>query len=307
MLSRAFDGNRRPPETAVRVPTGQSSSPRRGLSDNVIWLQRAVGNRAVGALLRSPTDERSSTASRDAPAADLWAGMVDDARAKRWAKVVDQLMSLPIESLLDALERLRDSGLLSALRIELPLMPIERTARFDAAMLAISNLSTDERLEWRRTQQLISDDELKALQARKRKWLESGTAAGASPVRRWDYQTYSPYKGGKDLFTDSFLGGGDISLITPSGQRGSIRSQDSQAWVLSSSGGAPTSFPINLIVDLSTGDGSGSWTLRDGTALSPTFALQWVKSVNRPEGRMLLFAGETYSDDAAYSLTLLLI
>ena len=53
------------------------------------------------------------------------------------AKVVDQLMSLPIQSLLDALERLRDNGLLSALRIELPLMPIERTARFDAAMLAI--------------------------------------------------------------------------------------------------------------------------------------------------------------------------
>jgi hypothetical protein len=110
-----------------------------------------------------------------------------------------------------------------------------------------------------------------------------------------------------DLFTDSFLAGGDISSFTPSGHSGSIRSQDSQGSVLSSTGGAPSQFPVTLTIDLSTGTGSGSWTLPDGTAESPTFDVQWVKTVNRPEGTMLLFAGETSSDDAAYSLALLLI
>jgi hypothetical protein len=110
-----------------------------------------------------------------------------------------------------------------------------------------------------------------------------------------------------DLFTDSFLAGGDISLFTPAGSRGSIRSQDSNGWMLSSGGGAPAQFPIELTVDLSAGTGSGSWTLPDGTAQTPTFELQHVKNVSRPEGTMLLFAGETSSDDGGYSLALLLI
>jgi hypothetical protein len=110
-----------------------------------------------------------------------------------------------------------------------------------------------------------------------------------------------------DLFTDSFLAGGDISLFTPSGRRGSIRSQESNGWMLSSGGGAPAQFPIELMVDLASGTGSGSWTLPDGTAQAPTFELQHVKTVSRPEGTMLLFAGEASSDDGGYSLALLLI
>lgn len=110
-----------------------------------------------------------------------------------------------------------------------------------------------------------------------------------------------------DLFTDSFLAGGDISLFTPSGRRGSIRSQQSNGWMLSSSASAPTQFPIELTVELSSGTGSGTWTLPDGTAQTPTFELQHIKTASRPEGTMLLFAGETSSDDAAYSLALLLI
>lgn len=110
-----------------------------------------------------------------------------------------------------------------------------------------------------------------------------------------------------DLFTDSFLAGGDISLFTPSGRRGSIRSQLSNGWILSSTAGSPSQFPIELTVDLSTGTGSGDWTLPDGTAQTPTFELQHIKTVSRPEGTMLLFAGETSSDDGAYSLALLLI
>jgi hypothetical protein len=110
-----------------------------------------------------------------------------------------------------------------------------------------------------------------------------------------------------DLFTDSFLGGGDISMFTPSRHRGSIRGQLSYGHVLSSSGGAPTQFSIDLTVDLTTGTGSGSWTLPNGTAQTPSFELQHVKTVNVPEGNMLLFVGETSSDGAVYSLALLLI
>ena len=110
-----------------------------------------------------------------------------------------------------------------------------------------------------------------------------------------------------DLFTDSFLAGGDISLFTPSGRRGSIRSQQSNGWMLSSSGGAPSQFPIELTVDLSSGTASGSWTLPDGAAQTPTFEVQHVKTVSRPEGTLVLFAGETSSDDGGYSLALLLI
>lgn len=82
-----------------------------------------------------------------------------------------------------------------------------------------------------------------------------------------------------DLFTDSFLAGGDISLFTPSGTRGSIRSQDSNGWMLSSGGGAPAQFPIELTVDLSSGTASGTWTLPlpNVTAQHPTFELQHIR------------------------------
>lgn len=110
-----------------------------------------------------------------------------------------------------------------------------------------------------------------------------------------------------DLFTDSFLAGGDISLFTPSGHRGRIRSQQSSGWRLSSGGGAPSQFPIELTVNLSSGTASGSWTLPDGAAQTPTFEVQQIKTVSRPEGTMVLFAGETSSDDGGYSLALLLI
>jgi hypothetical protein len=110
-----------------------------------------------------------------------------------------------------------------------------------------------------------------------------------------------------DLFADSFLAGGDISQFTASGRRGTIHSQLSNGYVLASAGGAPAEFPVSLTVDLNTGVASGNWTLPDGTAQSPSFDLQHVKTVNRPEGIMQLFVGETSSDDGAYSVALLLI
>jgi hypothetical protein len=110
-----------------------------------------------------------------------------------------------------------------------------------------------------------------------------------------------------DLYTDSFLAGGDISIFTPSNRRGSIQSQLSSGNVLDSGGGTPSQFPVDLSVDLTTGTATGSWTLPDGTAQHPDFQLQYVKKTNRPEGTMILFSGETSSDDATYSLALLLI
>lgn len=121
--------------------------------------------------------------------------MLRDARTGRWKKVVDKLMSLPMDPLLDALERLRDAGQLHAPGLTLELAGTEHTPQFDAAMLAISNLSTDERLAAQQRAHLITGDELKALQDRKREWLKAGTAASASPVRRWDKKCYGPYSG----------------------------------------------------------------------------------------------------------------
>jgi hypothetical protein len=111
-----------------------------------------------------------------------------------------------------------------------------------------------------------------------------------------------------DMFTDSFLGGGDISLFTPSGSRGVIKSNTgTNAHMLDSGGGAPTAFPIELTVDLNDGEVTGSWTLPDGTAQTPSFGLQFLKKTTKPEGELYTFCGETTSDDAVYSLTLLLI
>ncbi len=111
-----------------------------------------------------------------------------------------------------------------------------------------------------------------------------------------------------DMFTDSFLGGGDISLFTASGPRGLIKSNaGTAAQMFDSGGGAPTRFPIDLTVDLNDGEATGSWTLPGGTHQTPSLGLQLVKKTTQQGGALYLFCGETSSDDAVYSLTLLLI
>jgi hypothetical protein len=181
-------------------------------------LQRTIGNRAVTGLIlaRDPIPGASGQAQQtwgagtQAPVADpaaRWANMLADARAHRWGSVADAVVPLPIELLLDALEQLRDAGLLTAFNVELALMPIDIPQRFRAAMLAITALSTDERLAAQKRQGQLTDDELNAIQERKRSWLQAGTAADARPVRRWDYETYGPYKGGKDAPPDKCVDG----------------------------------------------------------------------------------------------------
>src|SRR5882672_10259178 len=56
-----------------------------------------------------------------------------------------------------------------------------------------------------------------------------------------------------DLFTDSFLGGGDASRFTASGRRGTLTSQLSNAYILASGGGVPHQFPIQFKFNLNTG------------------------------------------------------
>ena len=129
-------------------------------------------------------------------------------------------------------------------------------------------------------------------------WMRSGTNEGISfEIARLTY----------DLFTDSFLGGGDCSLFTASGKRGTLQSQLSNAYLLSSSGGVPQSFAINLSFDLNTAQVTGTWTYPGGQVQSSTFTLEFFKQFASVTGKVLLFYADHSSDDAAYSLSFLLL
>jgi hypothetical protein len=110
-----------------------------------------------------------------------------------------------------------------------------------------------------------------------------------------------------DLFTDSFLGGGDISLFTPAAPRGTIKSQLSSAFRLDSNGGAPTSFPFDLSINLSTGKATLQWTDSTNVARTATLSLDFLKEVDRPEGKNYLFGADEVSDDAVYGVSLITI
>lgn len=110
-----------------------------------------------------------------------------------------------------------------------------------------------------------------------------------------------------DLFTSSFIGGGDISLFTAGGVRGSIKSQLATAYRLDSNAGPPASFPFDLSIDLNNGKATLHWTPPGGSASTASFNVDSIKSVTRPEGINLFFNADEVSDDAAYSLSLLLI
>jgi len=110
-----------------------------------------------------------------------------------------------------------------------------------------------------------------------------------------------------DLFTDSFLGGGDISLFSASGHRGTIKSQLSNGYQLSSGGGAPATFSIEVTVDLNTAKAVIGWTLPGGSPQTATISLDVIKEVARPEGKNYLFGADEVSDAAAYTLSLILM
>jgi hypothetical protein len=98
-----------------------------------------------------------------------------------------------------------------------------------------------------------------------------------------------------DLFTDSFLGGGDASQFTPSGHRGTLTSQLSNANILDSGGGAPHKFAIQFTFDLNTGKASENWNNPvTGHAETVNVTLTFFKSATAPAlpGQLLLLTFE---------------
>jgi hypothetical protein len=111
-----------------------------------------------------------------------------------------------------------------------------------------------------------------------------------------------------DLFTDSFLGGGDASRFTPSGHRGTLTSQLSNAYILDSGGGAPHKFAIQFTFDLDSGQASGNWNNPvTGQAETVSVTLTFFKNATAPEGKYYIFYGDKSSDKAGYSFTFILL
>jgi hypothetical protein len=130
-------------------------------------------------------------------------------------------------------------------------------------------------------------------------WMKSGTNEGIS---------FEISRLTDDLFTDSFLGGGDASRFTPSGHRGELTSQLSNAYILDSGGGAPHKFAIQFTFDLNTGKASGNWN-NPVTAQAEvvTVTLTFFKSATAPEGKYYIFYGDKSSDKAGYAFTFILL
>jgi hypothetical protein len=105
-----------------------------------------------------------------------------------------------------------------------------------------------------------------------------------------------------DLSVTSFLGGG--AFINPSGD--ALASEDTNAWMLDSNGGAPAEFPIEVTVDLGTAKLTGKWTLPGGTTQTPGFEIHCLDAIDGPDGRELFFHSDGAADAAAYSLVVLL-
>jgi hypothetical protein len=111
-----------------------------------------------------------------------------------------------------------------------------------------------------------------------------------------------------DLFTTSFLGGGDASIFTPSGKRGTISSQLSNGYILDSGGALPHKFSIEFKFNLNNGKANGSWNNPvTGNAENVTVTLTFFKSVGAAEGKYYIFYGDRTSDGAGYTFTFLLL
>ena len=130
-------------------------------------------------------------------------------------------------------------------------------------------------------------------------WMRSGTNEGIS---------FTVSRLSDDLFTESFLGGGDASQFTPSGRRGKLTSQLSNANILDSGGGVPKSFPIQFTFDLNTAKAKGNWNNPvTGQAENVTATLTFFKAATVPEGKYYMFYGDKTSDKTAYAFTFLLL
>ena len=178
-------------------------------ADRALALQRAIGNRALVRLMQRDTPADVPVAASTGPP------YLQDARAGRWEAVAKAIVPLAIGPLLDALEQLRSAGLLATFGLMLATITIDHPARFDAAMLAINTFSAEYRLRALARLHLISDDELAAIQARKRSWFEAGIAPAAGVVMRGsDSAVWGPYQDVKDTKTQCVEGTPDPKFAT---------------------------------------------------------------------------------------------
>ncbi len=131
-------------------------------------------------------------------------------------------------------------------------------------------------------------------------WLRPGTNEGIS---------FEMSRLTDDLFTDSFLGGGDISLFTASGRRGVMKSQLSKGHRLDSGGGAPAQFDIDVSIDLNTNKVTGKWAYPAAPLKTYHFELTFLKKRPGVAGEQLLFYGENAApdDDAGYTFSFTLL
>ena len=107
----------------------------------------------------------------------------------------------------------------------------------------------------------------------------------------------------------SFIGGGDASIFTPSGQRGILSSSVDGAGLLSQDFLTAISFPIIFTFDLNAGTAIGIWTnpVRN-QAESVTITLEFNKMANDPDlGQYYIFTGDSSTDQAGYMLTFMLL
>jgi hypothetical protein len=129
-------------------------------------------------------------------------------------------------------------------------------------------------------------------------WMKAGTNEGIS---------FQISRLTDDLFTDSFLGGGDASRFTASGRRGKLTSQLSNGYILASGGGVPQLFPVQFTFNL-TGKATGSWNNPvTNQAETVTVTLTFFKTATRPEDKCYLFYGDRSSDKAGYTITFSLL
>jgi hypothetical protein len=108
----------------------------------------------------------------------------------------------------------------------------------------------------------------------------------------------------ESLYADSFLAGGDASNITKGGKRGTLTSQLSTAALLSNDGGV-TKVPISMTMNLDTGAVALAW---GPDSKEVTLHVELVKRAAGQSASVdLVFAADSSSDLAGYSLLLMLI
>ena len=130
-------------------------------------------------------------------------------------------------------------------------------------------------------------------------WMKAGTNEGIS---------FEISRLTDDLFTDSFLGGGDASRFTASGRRGTLTGQLAKAYILDSAGGVPHQFPIQFTFNLNTGKATGNWNNPvTGQAETTTITLTFFKRASRTEGKYYIFYGDRSSDQAGYVIAFSLL